>query len=98
MRTVRSSPIRLWVSGQLQNPVGIELSSAELEFYGAEGVLHMERVEDSRPIFQVPVALSDHRSQILSNQVPTNWTSSNYGIDVYLRVLDILENSDVTDY
>ena len=28
MRTVRSSPIRLWVSGQVQNSVGIELSSA----------------------------------------------------------------------
>ncbi|CAH3020428.1 unnamed protein product, partial [Porites evermanni] len=38
MRTVKS-PIRLWVSGQLQNPVVIELSSAELQSYGAEGVL-----------------------------------------------------------
>ena len=60
IRTVRSSPIRLWVSGQLQSPVGIELSMAELECYGVEGVLHEERVEKSRPIFEVPDALSDH--------------------------------------
>ena len=46
MRTVKSSPIRQWVSGQLQNPVGIELSSAELQSYGAEGGLDEERVED----------------------------------------------------
>ena len=25
---------------------------------------------------------------------PSNWTSSNYGIDVYLTVLDIIENLD----
>ena len=53
IRTLRSSPIRLWVSGQLQSPVGIELSMAELECYGVEGVLHEERVENSRPIFEV---------------------------------------------
>ena len=94
MRTVKSSPIRLWVSGQLQNPVGIELSSAELQSYGAEGVLDEERVEDRRPIFEVPGALSEQCFEILRNQVPSNWTSSNYGIDVYLTVLDIIENLD----
>ena len=94
MRTVKSSPIRLWVSGQLQNPVGIELSSAELQSYGAEGVLDEERVEDRSPIFEAPGALSEQCFEILLNQVPSNWTSSNYGIDVYLTVLDIIENLD----
>lgn len=94
MRTVKSPPIRLWVSGQLQNPVGIELSSAELQSYGAEGVLDEERVEDRRPIFEAPGALSEQCFEILRNQVPSNWTSSNYGIDVYLTVLDIIENLD----
>ena len=86
-RTVKSSPIRLWVSGQLQNPVGIELSSAEW-------VLDEERVEDRRPIFEARGALSEQCFEILRNQVPSNWTSSNYGIDVYLTVLDIIENLD----
>lgn len=57
IRTVKSSPIRLWVSGQLQNPVGIELSIAELQSYDAEGVLDEERVENRRPIFEAPGAL-----------------------------------------
>ena len=94
MRTVKSSPIRLWVSGQLQDPVGIELSIAELQSYGAEGVLDEERVVDRRPIFEAPGALSEQCFESLRNQVPSNWTSSNYGIDVYLTVLDITENLD----
>ena len=94
MRTVKSSPVRLWVSGQLQNPVVIELSSAELQSYGAEGGLDEERVEDRRPILEAPGALSQQCFEILRNQVPSNWTSSNYGIDVYLTVLDFIENLD----
>ena len=94
MRTVKSSPIRLWVSGQLQNPLGIELSSAELQSYDAGGVLDEERVEDRPPIFEAPSILSEHCFEILSNQVPSNKTSSNYGMDVYLTVLDIIENLD----
>ena len=93
MRTVRSSPIRLWVSGQLQNPVGIDLSSAEIDCYGVEGVLHDDGVEDSRPIFEAPVTLSDHCSQSLRSQIPTNWASSNYGMEVYLKARDIVETS-----
>ena len=37
MRTTKTSPRRLWVSGQLNNPVGIELTDEELQFYGIEG-------------------------------------------------------------
>lgn len=93
IRTVKSSPIRLWVSGQLQNPVGIDLSSTEFQSYGVEGVLHDDRDQDSRPIFETPVTLSNHCSLILSNQIPSDWTSFNYGIEVYLQALSILDNS-----
>ena len=93
MRTVKSSPIRLWVSGQFQNPIGIDIPSNELQFYGAEGVLHDDRDEDTRPIFNAPVTLSNHCSQILSSQIPSDWTSANYGIEVYLQALSIIENS-----
>ena len=34
MRTTRSSPIRMWVAGQLQNPVGLELRSELIPHYG----------------------------------------------------------------
>ena len=62
MRTIKSSLICLWISGQVQNPVGIELSSAE-------GVLDEERVEDGCPIFEAPGALSEQCFEILRNQV-----------------------------
>ena len=86
VRTVKSSPMRLWVSG-------IEFFSTEFQSYGVEGVLHDDRDRDSRPIFEAPVTLSNHCSPILSNQIPSDWTSFNYGIEVYLQALSILENS-----
>ena len=58
IRTVRSSPIHLWVSGQLLNPVGIDLYRGELDCYGVAA----------------PVTLSNHCSQILRSQIPTKWT------------------------
>ena len=58
MRTVRSFPIHLWVSGQLLNLVAMDLSRGEIDCYGVEA----------------PVTLSNHCSQILRSQIPTNWT------------------------
>ena len=40
-RTIRSSPLRLWVARQLQNAVGIGPDvSVDIEYYSVEGVLH----------------------------------------------------------
>ena len=94
VRTKNSSPLRVWVADQLQNPVGIECDIADIEHYGVEGVLHEERDEDSRPIFEAPYTLSDHCLQSLRNQVPPGWSSTNYGIEVYLQALNIIENSN----
>ena len=91
--TMKSSPLRVWVAGQLQNPVGIEDNFVDVEHYGVEGVLHDERDEDSRPIFEMPYPLSNHCLESLRNQVPSSWNSTNYGIDVYLQALSITENS-----
>ena len=93
VRTMKSSPLPVWVAGQLQNPVGIEDDFIDVEHYGVEGVLRDERDEDSRPIFEMPHTLSDHCLESLRNKVPSSWTSTNYGIDVYLQALSITENS-----
>lgn len=93
MRTVRSSPLRLWIAGQLQNPVGTEISSSDLQYYGAEGVVQYESNGDGRPIFEFPTnLLSVNCSQSLRNDIPPNWTSANYGIEVYLQALSIIEH------
>ena len=52
MRTTKTSPLKLWVSGQMQNPLGIELSNDELEFYGVEG--NIVGPGDTRPMFSAP--------------------------------------------
>lgn len=95
IRTVRSSPLRLWVAGQFQNPVGTDHASAgDLEYYGVEGALQDYGNGDDRPIFEAPtILLSDHCSQTLRNQVPPDWTSTNYGVDAYLQARSIIENS-----
>ena len=57
MRTARSSPMRMWIAGQLQNPVGIELGSEAINSYGVEGFINYEAGEgsrDTRPMFQPP--------------------------------------------
>uniref|UniRef100_A0A7M5XMG4 Integrase catalytic domain-containing protein n=1 Tax=Clytia hemisphaerica TaxID=252671 RepID=A0A7M5XMG4_9CNID len=55
LRTVNSSPQRLWVTGQITNPMGISPVDVN-EFYGAEGFTDYDDEEneqgDSRPIFE----------------------------------------------
>lgn len=54
MHTTKSSPIRMWVSGQLQNPLGIELVGSVIDNYGVEGIIDNAREDESerRPILQ----------------------------------------------
>ena len=97
IRTTKSSPIRMWIAGQLQNPVGIELRHNEIDCYGIEGFINDYDVEDGsgRAIFDSLSfdVLSDDCKQQLHSEIPTTWTSSNFGIDVYLKPLSIVKNS-----
>ena len=51
MRTTRTSPLRLWYSGQLQNPIGFDIHPESLELYGVEGNVEDDYIEDERPTF-----------------------------------------------
>ena len=95
MRTTKSSPIRMWVAGQLQNPVGIELRSEAIPHYGIEGFINDDDDDGSgRPIFDPPsFQLSDNCRQQLNIEIPSAWTSSNFGIDLYLKALHIVKHS-----
>ena len=69
VRTVRSSPIRIWLAVQLQYPVEIELESEAISSYGVEGFINDEAGDDSqrRPMFQpLSVQLSDSCIQQMS--------------------------------
>ncbi len=63
MRTIITSLLKLWVSGQMQNPVGFELEDVDLQYYGVEGVVEDENFpannNGGRPIFAAPYLLGD---------------------------------------
>ena len=75
MRPTRSSPLRMWVSGQLQNPVGLELMGTAIENYGVEGITDTDSEDDSdsRPILSsLSVSLSDECKIDLARQLPSH--------------------------
>ena len=82
MRTRRSSPIRMWVAGQLQNPVGLELRSELIPHYGVEGFITEGSDDGSgRPIFDaLSFQLSNDCRQQMNHEIASTWTSSNFGI------------------
>ncbi|KAK3609197.1 hypothetical protein CHS0354_003177 [Potamilus streckersoni] len=92
MRTVHSSPRTLWIAGQLQAPVGISIS--DLVHYGAEGIMDTsveDTVADARPVFNCrEYNLSNQCRQHLETVIHATWISHNFGIDIYLKALDII--------
>ncbi|CAC5365815.1 unnamed protein product [Mytilus coruscus] len=89
MRTVKSSPLILWSSGQLQNPVGIQLSETELLEYGLEGHITLNNTEEGdRPIFAPISHLINEQSRQALREV--NRTHENLGINDYLKCLEII--------
>lgn len=93
MRSVRSSPRTLWMSGQFENPVGI--SDHELQFYGVEGIVNAENInitDVQRPnLDSVSIRIiTDHCRQQLELEIPTSGISRNFGIDKYLKAVEII--------
>lgn len=93
LRTVGSSPRVLWISGQLQYPVGVDVEDTDL--YGVEGFIDTipgDDVDGQRPIID-PTAcrvLNVACRQELESNISSSWTSSNFGMDAYSRALDII--------
>ena len=50
IHTVRSSPLRLWLAGQMQDP-GPDVSILDLNNYGVEGIVTDDEDRDNRPVF-----------------------------------------------
>ena len=92
MRSTRSSPLRLWIAGQAQNPVGLDLPLAGLQEYGVEG--HVDDDEDNaeqddRPIFSPPLLqLSEN---CITELASVELNSNNFRIEQYASTLQIIE-------
>ncbi|XP_057295760.1 uncharacterized protein LOC130624204 [Hydractinia symbiolongicarpus] len=85
LRTVNSSPIRLWVSGQMTNPVGIAPHEVD-QLYGVEGYLSTEEEEpegNERPIFVFHQQISQNCFQELSETITDDSKHENSGINSY---------------
>jgi len=94
VRTIKTTPIRLWVSGQLHNPVG--LAPVEIdEFYGVEGVIDEEEnlTPSERPIYTAPTQnFTVECIQLLSQSIDLEEImNENYGINSFLVAVGIIE-------
>ena len=91
IRSVRSSPLRLWVAGQVQNPVGLHLSADEFQFYGVEGIEDIgegqeepDRTIFSPPMLELTVDCTTELNSITSSQ-------DDYNVGKYMMALEISE-------
>ena len=95
LRTTKSSPLALWVAGQLQNPVG-EIPECDLRYYGVEGFEDSSLVSDgnSRPVFSpISAALWQRYGDLLRIGVPFPNITKNHGIDDFIKCLNIISQS-----
>ena len=91
MRITKTSPLRLWVAGQAQNPVGLDIPVHDFNQYGIEGIIGNPEDEDEedRPIFSSPVIELNERCLAELNAIAPN--PSNYQIDQYVINLEIIK-------
>lgn len=100
IRTVKSSPIYLWISGQLQNAVGLD--DNDLEMYGVEGLLESSEIlvpEDTRPVLFSALSnvVSDRCLAELNEPIPdtSTWINVDRGTQMYNQVLDIINTNNI---
>ena len=96
MRTTGTSPLRLWLSSEMQNPVGLSETATEEELarYGTEGILFETEASDERPILNPPeIRLSQECQSELARAIPALHPLHNHGIELYLTAVDIIQHS-----
>ena len=93
MRTARSTPAQLWLTGQVSNPVGFEATLAPVE--DPDGDLdegNEEQLDGNRPVF---LPLLSRLVEACHNELNAQtWTSTNHGIDDFIKALDIIRRHD----
>ena len=89
MRTTKTTPLRLWVSGQLNNPVDEELDLQDLGNYGVKTLTNgqIDNNEQQRPIYIAPTDhyLNNEILQTLNEKVPHQFEPAHYGIDNFIK-------------
>ena len=91
-RTTKTSPLRLWISGQLQNPIEVDISPEFLELYGVDGNVEDGDIEDERPTFVSPTdgIFDEEILERLHAEISLNDFPVNYGIDDYIVAAQLI--------
>ncbi|CAC5360333.1 unnamed protein product [Mytilus coruscus] len=98
LRTVKTSPLCLWTAGNINNLITFQLDDPAN--YGVDGTIDDNEIENNheradlnpRPIFSSEIIpVSERCQEQLILHCPSDWTSSNYGIDIYCTALDIIK-------
>lgn len=97
IRMAKSFPIALWVSGQYERIVGMEMTN--LEEYGVVGFGEDTDTgdvsENDRPIIDSLFSniIDERCQQELRQTTPSSWNSSNVRIDIFVEVLRVIERN-----
>ena len=91
-RTTKTSPLLLWISGQLQNPVGVDITPEFLELYGVRGNVEDDYTENKRPTFASPTdgILDEEILECLHAEIPLNDFPANYDTDDYIAAVQLI--------
>lgn len=89
VRTVRNSPLKLFTAGAANCPVVVPLANdVNDEIVDSDATLF----DDTRPYLDsLNLQISDECAQELEFNCPKDWSSNNFGTDVYLKALEIIQ-------
>ena len=92
MTTTKTSPLRLWIPEQLQNPIGVHIPPDNLELYRVEGNVEDDYTEDERPTFISPTdgILDEEILVRLHAEIPLNEFPANHGIDDCIGAVQLI--------
>ena len=93
-KTAWSTPAQLWLTGQVNNPIGFEATLAPVE--DPNGDLdkgNEEQLDGNQP---VSLPLLSLLVKACHNELNAQtWTRTNQGIDDFIKALDIIRRHDV---
>ena len=95
-RTIKTSPIRLWVSRQINSSTD-DLTEDEVLDFRVESLIAEDDQIDRRPTFYAPTdqILTNHTVNQLDAAILFESRPSNYGIDNFIKAKEILSRTRV---
>ena len=86
----------------INNPENFEV--LDVERYGIEGnyegeVLQLDNVDDGRPVLDpIEFRVDEEVRGELNRQCPSDWLSVNFGIDIYLKAIQIIDEAQPDNF